>query len=713
MTTPTDTRESASARRLMTPERWRAVDAVLKAALGIDPSERAAFVAEACADDEGLRHEIMSLLARHERASDDFLENPAVDSLVADGAADDRTPLADRLAKALDGRYAIERELAHGGMATVYLARDLRHDRRVAIKVLRQELAAAVGADRFLQEIRVTASLQHPHILPLFDSGSANGLLWYAMPFVEGETLRSRLSREGRLPVAEAVRIAREMADGLEYAHRRGVVHRDVKPENVLLQGEHAVLGDFGISLALEQAGGDRLTRTGITIGTPQYMAPEQATGARAIDARADVYALGVVLHEMIAGETPFAASSPHAVLRRVLAESPSALAERRSDVASFLDSAVQRALAKVPEDRFASAAEFAAALEVPQDAREAPPTAAPSTRRRVSARAAMYAAVAMLGVGMALGWLVAQKRIPTSVADVVPRVTVPSINLGTDTWRPGGDMTLSVVDRTGRLVRSIEANRPWTPRFSPDGKRVAYGAFGRGRGTSDLWITDIEAGTTRRITDDETDANDPQWSADGMSLAYSASAPGGKDILVRRIGDPDAKVLATHPGTQFPSDWRRDESALLVTDDGGGGKHDVMIQPADGSPAKAYVATPADEGAARVSPDGKWVAYTTDEFGRLEVYLDSYSQPGKRVLVSRGGGEHAVWRGDGRELYYWKDGALYAVKLGPSINGSVPSLDGETELFRAPYYVGANLMYDVTADGSRFVIVQQGKSSR
>src|SRR3954471_9089590 len=258
-------------------------------------------------------------------------------------------------------------------MATVSLARDLRHERRGAIKVLREELAAAVGAERFLEEIRVTASLQHPHILPLFDSGSAEfpaetggSVLWYVMPFVEGETQRSRLAREGRLPVDVALQVAREMADALEYAHRHGVVHRDVKPENVLLQGGHALVADFGIALALEQAGGDRLTRTGITLGTPQYMAPEQAAGDGAIDARTDVYALGAVLHEMLGGEPPFAAASQHAVLRRVLHDAPAALATRRADVSSFLDATVRRALAKLPDDRFPSAAAFAAALAVP-----------------------------------------------------------------------------------------------------------------------------------------------------------------------------------------------------------------------------------------------------------------------------------------------------------------------------------------------------------
>ncbi|MFN8574724.1 MAG: protein kinase [Gemmatimonadaceae bacterium] len=710
MTTPVDAVNAERQRKPMTPERWRAVDAVLKAALGCEPSARDAFVAEACADDEGLHHEVMSLLAAHDRASDDFLEQPAVASLATSGVADESVPLATRLANALTGRYVIEREVAHGGMATVYLARDLRHDRPVAIKVLRQELAAAVGGDRFLQEIRVTASLQHPHILPLFDSGNADGLLWYAMPYVEGETLRTRLSREGRLPVADAVRIARELADGLEYAHRRGVVHRDVKPENVLLQGNHAVLGDFGISLALEQAGGDRLTRTGLTIGTPQYMAPEQASGGGTVDARADVYALGVVLHEMIAGESPFAAASPHAVLRRVLADPPTALAARRSDVASFLDSAVQRALAKAPDDRFASAAEFSAALDAPLNNAAVATPVAPTTRRKVSARAAMYATAAMLVVGIAVGWLVGQWRLPR-VADIVPSVNVPAIDL-TGNSRSGGsnDLELSVVDRSGRLVRAIPANRPWTPRFSPDGRRVAFGAFGEGRSTSDVWVTDIESGTTRRVTDDETDGNDPQWSADGASVAYSASAQDGKDILVRRIGAADAKVVAARPGTQFPSDWRRDGNALLVTDEVGGNKRDIVIQPMDGSAAQPYVATPADETGARVSPDGRWVAYTSDEAGQPEVYISSYAQPRRRVLVSRGGGEHAVWRGDGRELYYWRNGVLLAVKLSGGADAIVPTVDGETELFRAPYFFGPNVMYDVTADGEKFVIVQQGK---
>ncbi|MFN8583004.1 MAG: protein kinase [Gemmatimonadaceae bacterium] len=703
----------------MTPERWRAVDAVLRAVLAGDPSQREAIVADACAGDDALRHEVASLLQAHDRGSgDDFLERPAAEE---HGKLTAPTPLAERLTRALADRYAIDRELAHGGMATVYLARDLRHDRAVAIKVMREELAAAVGAERFLEEIRVTASLQHPHILPLFDSGSSDGLLWYVMPFVDGETLRSRLSREGALPVDVALQLAREIADALEHAHQHGVVHRDVKPENVLLQGGHALVADFGISLALEHAGGDRLTQTGLTIGTPQYMAPEQAAGDRAIDARADVYALGVVLHEMLAGESPFAAASPRAVLQRVMDEPASSLHARRADVASFLDGAVRRALAKRPEDRFPSAAAFSAALTVPAEVplggeeasaqepgapQDEPAGGTKPGGRLVSARWALYTALTLLVVGLAGGWMLARSSLLGGLAShVAPELSPVTTDRGTSLAR--GELTLTVVDRAGRSLRTIPARRPWTPRFSPDGRRVAYGAFGEGRGTSDLWVTDLKDGTTRRLTDDDGDSNDPQWSADGTSIIFSMNASGGKDLLQRRVDGGAAHVIAARDGTQFASDWLRNGRALLVTEDAGNNRRDIIVQPADGSPASPYVATSADETAARVSPDGRWVAYTSDASGRAEVYLDSYPKPKHRVLVSSGGGVHPVWRGDGRELYYWSDGTLVAVRMGWSLGFSPPSVGAKQVLFRAPYDVGPNTMYDVSSDGERFVIVQ------
>src|SRR5260221_2495246 len=310
----------------MTPERWRLVDAILQAAVACEPEQRDAVVAAACAGNEALRIEVSSRLAVRVSSSDGFLARPAAESF----GAPDVPLLAERLASALEGRYAIERQIARGGMARVFLAHDLRRGRRVAIKVLREDLAAAVGAERFLAEIRVTASLQHPHILPLFDSGSADGLLWYAMPFIEGETLRSYLAREGPLPIGEAVRLAREIAEALDHAHVRGIVHRDVKPANVLLQDGHALVPDFGIALAIEQAGRERVPRTGLTLGTPQYMAPEQAAGERVFDAPVDGNAPGAVLHEMLAGEPPFAAPAGEAGVRGMMAELPPGLGTRR-----------------------------------------------------------------------------------------------------------------------------------------------------------------------------------------------------------------------------------------------------------------------------------------------------------------------------------------------------------------------------------------------
>ena len=225
----------------------------------------------------------------------------------------------DRLNAALAGRYRIERELGTGGMATVYLAEDLKHDRKVAVKVLKPELTAVLGGDRFIQEIKTTASLQHPHILPLFDSGTADGFLYYVMPYIEGETLRDKLDRETQLGIDEAVRITREVADALDYAHRHGIIHRDIKPENILLHDGRPIVADFGIALAVSAAAGGRMTETGTSIGTPHYMSPEQATGDKQITGRADVYSLASVLYEMLAGEPPHTGASAQAVIMKII----------------------------------------------------------------------------------------------------------------------------------------------------------------------------------------------------------------------------------------------------------------------------------------------------------------------------------------------------------------------------------------------------------
>jgi len=273
-------------------------------------------------------------------------------------------PVRDALSTALGDRYTIDRVLGRGGMATVYVAEDRRHNRQVAIKVLRPDVAAAIGAERFLREITIAARLTHPHVLPLIDSGQAGGSLYYVMPYVRGETLRQRLVREPRLPVKDALAIARELGAGLDYAHREGFVHRDVKPENVLLADGHAVLADFGIARAICQAGGEHVTEVGLAIGTPEYMSPEQAAGDRELDGRCDVYALACVVYEMLAGQPPFSGESARAIVAKHLSEPPRPLRARRPDAPAAVERALARALAKAPEDRFASVADFTAALE-------------------------------------------------------------------------------------------------------------------------------------------------------------------------------------------------------------------------------------------------------------------------------------------------------------------------------------------------------------
>jgi eukaryotic-like serine/threonine-protein kinase len=267
----------------------------------------------------------------------------------------------------LADRYVLERELGAGGMASVFLAHDTRHNRKVAIKIMHPELAALIGPDRFLKEIETTANLQHPHILPLFDSGRLDGTVFYVMPYVQGDSLRTRLTRETQLPVADAVRIAAEIASGLEYAHRHGVIHRDIKPDNVLFHDGRALLADFGIALAWSQGhSGMRLTKSGVSLGTPQYMSPEQASGEHNIDPRTDVYALGVVLYEMLAGQPPFTGRSAQAIIAQVMADEPHPLGLRRKSVSPHLDAAVRRALEKLPADRWQTAAQFAEALSGP-----------------------------------------------------------------------------------------------------------------------------------------------------------------------------------------------------------------------------------------------------------------------------------------------------------------------------------------------------------
>ncbi len=401
--------------------RWQEVSGIVDEALDLPVEQRARFLARACPSDD-LRREVDRFLAACEQ-SGGFLDGAATSfagPLLANAESprsqDEATALA-LLRDALAGRYTIEHDIGRGGMALVYLARDVRLNREVAVKLLRPEIAATLGAERFLREIETTARLTHPNILPLLDSGEAQGLLYFVMPFVTGETLRDRLDREHRFTQAEAVRIAFEVADALEYTHRHDVLHRDLKPENVLLANGRAVIADFGIACAINRAAvrsahGSRsepLTATGYSLGTPGYMSPEQAAGSRTLDGRSDIYALGCMLYEMLAGKPPFSGPTA-AVVRQHLSAPAPVLADIRADVDPAITRAVARAMAKSPADRFATMHEFANALTAPATAydRQNTPlsngdrTIPPATAWRLLAVALIFAVIfALLWIGI------------------------------------------------------------------------------------------------------------------------------------------------------------------------------------------------------------------------------------------------------------------------------------------------------------------------
>jgi serine/threonine-protein kinase len=376
----------------------------------------------------------------------------------------------ERLQTTLADRYRIERELGRGGMATVYLAQDLKHGRQVALKVLRPEFGPSLGADRFQREIAIAARLQHPHILGLFDSGAADGTLWYTMPYVAGESLRARLRREVQLEAGEAVRIAGEVADALASAHQAGVIHRDIKPENILLTAGNVMVADFGIAHALDAAGGERLTETGLALGTPQYMSPEQATGGRAVDARSDVYALGCVVYEMLAGEPPFGGPTAQAVLARHSVDPVPCLRTVRPTLSPALEAAVARALAKVPADRFAGAQEFKRALSQALEAPAQPVAGSkPASRRWVVGAAALVATALVLG-GLATGFRGGRSQALGEERPIESLAVLPLQNLtgdSTQMYLAAGitDQLVATLSQVGRLrVIALKGRQAETP---------------------------------------------------------------------------------------------------------------------------------------------------------------------------------------------------------------------------------------------------------
>ncbi|HEX3927310.1 MAG TPA: protein kinase [Gemmatimonadales bacterium] len=461
----------------------------------------------------------------------------------------------DRLTPALSDRYRVDHELGAGGMATVYLADDIKHDRKVAIKVLRPELAAVIGAERFLKEIKTTANLQHPHILGLIDSGNVDGLLWYAMPFIQGESLRDRLQREKQLPVTDAVRITIEVASALDYAHRHGVIHRDIKPENILLHDGSALVADFGIALAASSAG-TRMTETGMSLGTPHYMSPEQAMGEREITARSDVYALGCVAYEMLVGEPPFNGPTAQAIIARVMTEEPRSITLQRKTVPPHVEAAVLTALEKLPADRYASAAEFAAALSdasAPSAHRTTGRNAALSPRRTV-----LPWAVAVIAVVVgAWGWIQARAAADRpvqvhylSLGDSVQlqrlATTGPPLALS-----PDGSRMVFVGDTLARLwIKRRDALEPTviagtegasSPVFSPDGNWIAYVA------DTHVKKVRVDGGQSIALADSVGPGCGLAWLDDGTLVYPTLSLLG-----LRRVSQSGGAATETVPDALF-----------------------------------------------------------------------------------------------------------------------------------------------------------------
>ena len=355
------------------------------------------------------------------------------------------------LADVLHDRYRLERELGRGGMATVYLASDLKHHRSVAIKVLRPELTPYVGPERFMREIQVTAQLDHPHILSLLDSGEAAGLLYYVMPYVDGGSLRERMKRERQLPLDDALQIAGEVADALSYAHGRGIVHRDIKPENILLAAGHARVADFGIARALSAAGGDKLTETGLAVGTPSYMSPEQGAGEHQLDGRSDIYSLGCVLYEMLGGDPPFTGSSAQAILARKFMDPVPRLQVVRQTIPQTVERAIEKALARVPADRFATATQFAEALKQADDTGARPAGIAPRLPRRL--RRGLVMGTPFVAAALAGWWLMAGSRADAMELKAI--AVLPCENLTRDTAQKyvGDRWTEELIDKLSQVA--------------------------------------------------------------------------------------------------------------------------------------------------------------------------------------------------------------------------------------------------------------------
>ena len=550
----------------------------------------------------------------------------------------------ETLKAALADSYAIDREIGHGGMATVYLAEDLKHHRKVAVKVLRPDLAASLGAERFIREIEVAAQLTHPHILPLHDSGEAEGFLYYVMPFIDGDSLRQRIEKEGELPVIEAIRIIREVADALGHAHSHGVVHRDIKPDNVMLSGRHAMVADFGVAKAVSEATGRQsLTTAGIALGTPSYMSPEQAAADPNVDHRADIYALGAMAYELLTGRPPFVGASPQQVLSAHVTEQPDTVTSRRATIPPALDQVVMKCLAKRPADRWQSAEEMLPVLEglaatpsggltptgtVPVQAIQ------PRPSRRLAVTAGVVVALSILGF---LGW--------SSFRSVPATITVSNIR---------------------QITQAPEVE--YLPTISPSGRELAYAKGYFGTSGFDIAVQDMAGGRAIDLTADRP-GNQwfPMWTADGERILFAESSPdAGGVYVIPRFGGASTPISTFGDVHGDSVAFSRGDS-LLIQSLGGGAPRFVAIVPPQShseawSPDGSKIAGVADNFQwlinMNIAPSAIWVVDV--QTGRLEFATDPTAL-----------NQSPQWLPNGRGLLFVSDREgprdVYQVRLGGS----------------------------------------------
>jgi Tol biopolymer transport system component/tRNA A-37 threonylcarbamoyl transferase component Bud32 len=538
----------------------------------------------------------------------------------------------ERLTAALVDRYAIERQIGAGGMATVYLANDIRHRRRVAVKLLNPELGAVLGADRFLSEIRVTANLQHPNLLPLFDSGEANGLLFYVMPYIEGETLRGRLDREKQLPIDEAVRITTAIAGALDYAHRHGVVHRDLKPENILLHDGQPLIADFGIALAVSNAGGERVTQTGLSLGTPQYMSPEQATGDRGVDGRTDIYSLGAVAYEMIGGEPPHHGTTAQAIIAKLMTEEARPLATLRKSVPPHVAGAIQRALEKLPADRWASAREFSEALN---DHR--------ASYQASSAHAAKSGATR----GPWLPWAIAAAAVLIAAGVSLMRRSAPDP-------QPYLRIPIAQAARDGAGMRAFA--------FAPDGMSFAYVARSLADSVPRIHVRRLDdlharvfAGTDGVVTTEEAAAL--AFSPDGEWIAFQTAGA----VRKLRISSGAVTHMMTLDFLPYGLSWGADTAIIVST----GGR--LVSLPANGGSPRPIATRDSTTFSRRnplALPDGDHIVFGSVGGGGAIAELGILSARTGKVVMLPIRATRPVAMLDGQLLYLGMTKKLEAVPL-------------------------------------------------